>query len=91
MILTLAVSLFLSDTKLRFHEGICKYVLEIMEAYTVTKERNLTENRRDLLGSSSDDLVFDPKFFKANKEVTRALLVALSSLTVLSHFWVVKK
>ncbi|XP_078371606.1 uncharacterized protein LOC144655264 isoform X1 [Oculina patagonica] len=58
-----------SDPKAVFHqEGICKSFLEIMEGYMATRERHLTNNHHKP-GFSSAALVFDPKQFKANKEV----------------------
>lgn len=59
-----------SDRKGVFHhEGICKSFLEIMEGYMTTREQHLTVINENKPGFSSAAPVFDPKQFKANKEV----------------------
>lgn len=58
-------SLFCSDSKTIVNqEGLCKSFLEIMEGYVTTREH---ENKP---GFSNGAPLFDPKQFKANKEVT---------------------
>ena len=59
-----------SNPKAIFHqEGICKSFLEIREGYMTTREKHLTNVHHDKPGFSSAAPVFDPKQFKANKEV----------------------
>lgn len=64
-----------SNPKTIFHqEGICKSFLEIMEGYMTTREKHLTNVHHDKPGFSSAAPVFDPKQFKANKEVLLRIL-----------------
>lgn len=66
------VFLFSSNPKAILHqEGICKSFLEIMEGYMTTREKHLTYIHHDKPGLSSAAPVFDPKLFKANKEVMK--------------------
>ena len=66
------VFLFPSNPKAILHqEGICKSFLEIMEGYMTTREKHLTYIHHDKPGLSSAAPVFDPKLFKANKEVMK--------------------
>lgn len=60
-----------SDPKAIFpQEGICKSFLEIMEGYTTTKEQHHRRNDgQTAAGHSSPAPLFDPKMFKANREV----------------------
>lgn len=59
-----------SDPKAVFQQdGICKSFLEIMEGYTATREKHLSDNNEYRPGFSSAAPVFDPKQFKANREV----------------------
>ncbi|RMX37656.1 hypothetical protein pdam_00004293 [Pocillopora damicornis] len=60
-----------SDPKAIFREdGISKSLLEIMEGYMTTREKHLKgDNKQNIPGFSTAALVFDPKQFKANKEV----------------------
>lgn len=59
-----------SDPKAIFpQEGICKSFLEIMEGYTTTKEQHHRRNDGQTAGHSSPAPLFDPKMFKANREV----------------------
>lgn len=60
-----------SDPKAIFREdGISKSLLEIMEGYMTTREKHLKgDNKQNIPGFSTSALVFDPKQFKANKEV----------------------
>lgn len=74
------VFLFSSNPKAILHqEGICKSFLEIMEGYMTTREKHLTYIHHDKPGLSSAAPVFDPKLFKANKEVMKCSGGALDS------------
>lgn len=65
------VPFLFSDPKAIFREdGISKSLLEIMEGYMTTREKHLKgDNKQNIPGFSTSALVFDPKQFKANKEV----------------------
>ena len=64
------VSFFFSDPKVVFQQdGICKSFLEIMEGYMTTREKHLTDTYHNKPGYSTAAPMFDPKQFKANKEV----------------------
>lgn len=74
-----------SDPKTIFHqEGICRSFIEIMEGSITTKEQHLRQNDHQISGYSSPAPLFDPKLFKANREVkiSKEVKQILTSLPV---------
>lgn len=70
-----------SEPKAVFQQdGICKSFLEIMEGYMVTREKHLSDNNEYRPGFSNAAPVFDPKQFKANREVSRSSMLDVISL-----------
>lgn len=69
-----------SDPKAVFQQdGICKSFLEIMEGYMATREKHLSVNNEYRPGFSSAAPVFDPKQFKANREVSKSSMLDIRS------------
>jgi len=75
----LVIFLF-SDPKAVFQQdGICKSFLEIMEGYMATREKHLSDKNEYRPGFSSAAPVFDPKQFKANREVSKSSTLDIRS------------
>ena len=75
----MAIFLFSDPKAVLQQDGICKSFLEIMEGYMATREKHLSNNNEYRPGFSSAAPVFDPKQFKANREVSKSSMLDIRS------------